>query len=359
MAKQTVLSGGGGILYLVTADGDLRWFKDDHRNGTQGWHSNTGNAIGNGWQLTPDATGVDGMIYATDEVGQLHWYLDHHRDGTQGWAPGTGNVIGPDPAVLHAAQPGRPERLSGTVLGRPVHDRDDPRVIGPLGMGPMLKPGDPEGRGHDVLRSAAAVAPDIFRAADVDHNEVVAKDEMLVLVIENVPAEQPANRDNVPVTFKWGPFGISHETIAVHIAFDGPVTPFYQIAHELSHSLGTLDLYNSGQGNLLLTLMGRYSFTADDQVPVHLDFLVERRSNRGVNAAYDSGFPGDGVLVWQVNQANKPAPPTHLGAPNLTVGGSGIWQVGSTTPPLTWPDGTSSGVALTIHGGADLTVSWG
>ncbi|CCF16487.1 hypothetical protein BLGI_4456 [Brevibacillus laterosporus GI-9] len=46
----------------------------------------------------------------------------------------------------------------------------------------------------------------------------------------------------------------------------GPVTPFYQIAHELSHSLGTVDMYNIGMGNTL-----RYSFDSNDQGTVHLD----------------------------------------------------------------------------------------
>ena len=59
----------------------------------------------------------------------------------------------------------------------------------------------------------------------------------------------------------------------VHVAGAGPFgTPlFYQIAHELSHSLGTVDMYNTGLGNQLLTLMSRYSFWSNDQGAVHLD----------------------------------------------------------------------------------------
>jgi hypothetical protein len=50
-----------------------------------------------------------------------------------------------------------------------------------------------------------------------------------------------------------------------------PLTPFYQIAHELSHSPGTIDMYNTGAGNNLLTLMGACPFFTDDRGTVHLD----------------------------------------------------------------------------------------
>jgi hypothetical protein len=66
---------------------------------------------------------------------------------------------------------------------------------------------------------------------------------MVVLVMENIRALYPANRDNYPVQVRVqvGPLSLT-KTITLHVAFAGPLTPFYQIAQEVSHSLGTLDL---------------------------------------------------------------------------------------------------------------------
>lgn len=38
-----------GAIYAVTFDEDLLWYKDAHRNGTQGWAEGSGNRIGSGW----------------------------------------------------------------------------------------------------------------------------------------------------------------------------------------------------------------------------------------------------------------------------------------------------------------------
>src|SRR6266516_4154059 len=63
-------------------------------------------------------------------------------------------------------------------------------------------------------------------------------------------------------------------------------------------------------------------------------FMIERRRRQG----YDANFPGDGVLIWSVQQGmvNGVA---HLGAPNLTPGGSGVWGSGTQTPILKWANG--------------------
>lgn len=280
-------------------------------------------------------------------------------------------------------------------------------LIGPVPMGTLNDPG-PEARSQAILNRAATVNPRIFFDADLDSDDVVSSSEMLVLIVENIAALQPANRDNLPLVVRRqiGPFA-SHKTVTLHVAFAGPLTPFYQIAHEVSHSIGTRDMYNSGAGNSLLTLMGAYSFFGNDQGTVHLDawhklalgwceprrrrltqpgnevlseitpsrptapiilwhpsrttseyFLLERRSSRGANQAYDSGFAGDGALIWRV-APGAPTPVTHLGAPDLTVGGNGVWGDGQTTPPLPWSDGSSSGVRFTFRSSPPIfRVSW-
>lgn len=281
-------------------------------------------------------------------------------------------------------------------------------VYGPVHLGEYANDPGPEARSAGILARVAAEAPELFAAQDANGNRVISFDELCVVLFENIDNLQPANRDNNPVTFSvrlpFFPITVT-ETIRVHIAGAGPLTPFYQIAHELSHSLGTVDMYNTGQGNSMLTLMGGYPFWSNDQVPVHLDmwhklqfgwaeprvfrfsdpsstavreaadgaivlwdeargaseyFLVERRRPNAPGQRYDSGVPGDGVLIWRV-QKDAPNGVAHLGAPDLTAGGSGVWRAGQQTPMLAWADGTPTNCYLTLSALSNgaITVSWG
>jgi hypothetical protein len=275
-------------------------------------------------------------------------------------------------------------------------------------MGPLNDPG-PEARSQQILSRVAQFEPRLFFDADDDGNLVITPSEFVVLVVENAKALQPANRDNLPVQVRMElPLLALTKTIRLHVAFAGPLTPFYQIAHETSHSLGTKDLYNSGGGNSLLTLMGGYSFFSNDQGSVHLDawhklvlgwceprrrrltrpgdeqlteispqqpngaiilwhpergigeyFVLERRTASGRQRKYDGSFPDDGSLIWRVTPAS-PNPATHLGSPNLAVGANTVWKPGMQTPPLTWSDGTSTGIHLTFDRGFgdNFRVTW-
>ncbi|MBU9762538.1 hypothetical protein FR943_01555 [Mycobacterium sp. TNTM28] len=278
---------------------------------------------------------------------------------------------------------------------------EDIGVVGPLAMGEWV-PGlgdKPEIRWRTILD---LVPQETFAGLDVNNDDEITAEELCVVIFENyhVPGNpaQPANRDNYAVLKMIGNPPQPTE-LTVHVAGAGPLTPFYQIAHELSHSLGTIDLYGYG-GNYLLTLMSGYSFDADDQVPVHLDswhklhlgwiepkirdmaaagsevvgtqsngsiilwdtarreneyFLFERRGPNLPGRTYDSGVAGDGVLVWRVS-----TDVAHLGDPSLTYGGSSVWTAGDQTPLLRWADGTSSGTSVRVATGADgaLRIEW-
>lgn len=279
---------------------------------------------------------------------------------------------------------------------------DEIGVVGPLSMGqwnPDL--GDkPEIRWRTILD---LVPQGIFDGLDVNHDGGITAAELCVVIFENyhIPGNpaQPANRDNSAVIKVVGN-PPQPTVITVHVAGAGPLTPFFQIAHELSHSLGTVDLYGYG-GNYLLTLMSGYSFDANDQVAVHLDswhklrlgwiepkirhlavagsevvstqsngsiilwdtarrgneyFLVERRGPSLPGRIYDSGVAGDGVLVWRISNSGV----AHLGAPSLVYGGSSVWGPGSQTPVLRWTDGTSSGISVRVATAADgaLSIEW-
>ena len=94
-----VLSGGDGVLYAIDRDGNLRWYKDTHRDGTlmDGHVPNQGATIGILWgSFTQVFSGGNGVLYAIDVQGDLHWYKDTHRDGTQmdRHVPNQGAIIG-------------------------------------------------------------------------------------------------------------------------------------------------------------------------------------------------------------------------------------------------------------------------
>ena len=102
-----VLSGGDGVIYAIRDSGELLWYRDDLRDGTngpgaeRGWAANSGNQIGTGWAgFVHVLSGGDGVIYAIRDSGELLWYRDDLRDGTngpgaeRGWAANSGNQIG-------------------------------------------------------------------------------------------------------------------------------------------------------------------------------------------------------------------------------------------------------------------------
>jgi len=129
----------------------------------------------------------------------------------------------------------------------------------------MLNDPGPATRTALILSQVGAQPPQLFVGLDENDDWVVEFDELCVLLVENIPGAQPANRDNNPVVIPV-PFGGATVNVSVVVDFAGvgPLTPFYQIAHELSDSLGTVDLYNVGQGNQALTLMSSNPFFSND-----------------------------------------------------------------------------------------------
>ena len=81
-----VIDGGDGVLYAIDAIGNLRWYKDTHRDGTpmDGHRAEPrGPPSASGWgSFTQVFSGGDGVLYAIDRDGNLRWYKDTHRDGT-------------------------------------------------------------------------------------------------------------------------------------------------------------------------------------------------------------------------------------------------------------------------------------
>jgi hypothetical protein len=94
-----------GVMYGVAPNGDLLWYRylghgENDRSGNTGWAPNSGNPIGNGWQNFRQILGCgDGVILAIQQKGDLLWYQyqgngESDRTGSTGWHPNSGNPIG-------------------------------------------------------------------------------------------------------------------------------------------------------------------------------------------------------------------------------------------------------------------------
>jgi hypothetical protein len=104
-----VFSGSGEVIYAMRPTGELLWYKDLKRDGTNGpnaesvWDARSGSQIGVGWnQFIRIFSGINGIIYALRSTGELLWYKDLKRDGTNGpngesgWHANSCNQIGID-----------------------------------------------------------------------------------------------------------------------------------------------------------------------------------------------------------------------------------------------------------------------
>jgi Tachylectin/PQQ-like domain len=101
-----VFSGGDGVIYAVTPDGKLLWYRDFNRrggnapDGSSGWSAGSGNQIHFGWNRFIHICAVGGTIYAVTDTGRLLWFQDDDRQGqndpggSTGWAPNSGKQIG-------------------------------------------------------------------------------------------------------------------------------------------------------------------------------------------------------------------------------------------------------------------------
>ena len=91
-------------VYGVMQNGDLLWYSYDGDgesdiSGAQGWHPNSSNPVGNGWQGFLRIAGIGGDIFAIQPNGDLLWYSysgngESDISGAQGWHPNSGNPIG-------------------------------------------------------------------------------------------------------------------------------------------------------------------------------------------------------------------------------------------------------------------------
>jgi hypothetical protein len=270
---QRAFSGGGGIIYAINNDGELLWYRDGRRDGTAGWVANSGNRIGSGWNDVRYAPPLAALGHGSYTVNgrpvlgtrRLLVVLAEYTNTQQNEFPPFPRMAGAAHSLSFYVQVGfgtpappfstnnpvNPASLTGYFLensgGRFGWVRAGSGVIGPIRMGtfpppPMNNDWQTHARGRAaaaLLRAAQQELID-FNDFDLNNDGTVAFDELCVLLVENHPALAPWNLPNVRFTVALNTGGVPGQTLTVDVitAFVGIKTPFYQIAHESSHSLG-------------------------------------------------------------------------------------------------------------------------
>ncbi len=256
-----------------------------------------------------------------------------------------------------------------------------------------------------------------FAQWDSNGDGSITQDELSILVMGNNNLRAGANRPIGSGGLMW-PVPGQNVTVNGQLASLDHRASFMTIAHELSHSLGTADLYGSSCFNSGVSLMTCTIFNVDnDRRTYHLDpwhkmrlgwlrpriftlgegglttvaasqiisantpvllydpargasdyFLIEFRNNRLPNGTdHDANLTdastatpftdaASGMAVWHVNAGTV----NHEGAPMNQVGGSALWNV--PTPLLRWGDGSATGTRLNpvsvINGGREMVLEW-
>ncbi|WP_394752449.1 tachylectin-related carbohydrate-binding protein [Crenothrix sp.] len=86
---QHVFSGGDGVIYALTTDGNMRWFRHTGwQDGSNKWAAGSGKQISKGWQGTAKIfSGGDGVIYSIIKGGRLRWHRHLGRlTGEDNWS---------------------------------------------------------------------------------------------------------------------------------------------------------------------------------------------------------------------------------------------------------------------------------
>jgi Tachylectin len=93
-----IISGGDGVLYAITNDGKMLWFRHlGWADGANKWAPGSGKQIGKGWDgVIKVFSGGNGVIYSIMSSGRLRWHRhDGRLTGTDNWAfTGIHRVVG-------------------------------------------------------------------------------------------------------------------------------------------------------------------------------------------------------------------------------------------------------------------------
>ncbi|MDR7521062.1 MAG: hypothetical protein QN168_01220 [Armatimonadota bacterium] len=262
----------------------------------------------------------------------------------------------------------RPPSVNGYFLensrGRFFWSRAGQGIIGPLQLPAAVGQETNDNKRPARVIEAAVMSGFDFAPFDANRDGRVTASELAVLIIESYPSG--AARGTDPACIKAGSSSVS---VCVTVLLVGDRPNLFLLAHELSHFLGTKDLYGRWGTNDNLnagcTLMGPMIGGADGRESVHLDpwhklqlgwaeprirslaasgsetlqannvatdsavilydpargpneyFIVEYRAPGQPGFHYDRNVCGEGVAIWHVLHDRDKNPAT---VPNLTGG---------------------------------------
>jgi M6 family metalloprotease-like protein len=167
-------------------------------------------------------------------------------------------------------------RAAGCLSSRRARDIPTTGVNESTFAGALAQPGGNPSGGTEggavmsqVLSDAAARGYD-FASYDTDGDGLVTPAELTVVMIYPVPGESVSAHARPMVT---EPIVVGARTVRVAglQAFFGEATGFSTIVHELTHTLGALDLYGTGMHSSGLTLMGATGHGRTNNDAWHLD----------------------------------------------------------------------------------------
>lgn len=355
--------------------------------------------------LIPNANNVfDQLIFNFFSVPSVNGYFLENSYGSFSWQRAA--VIGP--VTLDATE-------TATLDAKQSTDTSDG----------IMRTGMDCGAGIAyLLERTASKTGYNFAQWDANANGTITQDELSIMVIGNNGQFGGANR---PIGAAGAGQAVPDQAVpGQSVTLQGRVaslahrTSFMTMTHELSHSVGTADLYAAGCFSSGLTLMSCTIVPPDDdRRTFHLDpwhkmrlgwlrprvftlgsggvvtlaaspinspntpiilydplkgmteyFIVEFRSNQLPGADHDTNLTDQraavpftgvamGMAVWHVAPGNPPV--FHEGAPNLAAGGSTLWN-GQMTPRLQWINGTATATMLNpgaiISGGTEMVIEW-
>ncbi|MDR7420145.1 MAG: hypothetical protein QN178_14680 [Armatimonadota bacterium] len=261
----------------------------------------------------------------------------------------------------------RPPSVNGYFIensrGRFSWSRAGQGIIGPLRLPAAVGQETNDNKRPARVIEAAMISGFDFAAFDANKDGRVNTNELAVLIIESYPSG--ARRATDPACIKAGSSSVA---VCVTVLLVGDRPSLFVLAHELSHFLGTKDLYGrwaSDNLNVGCTLMGPEVGGADGRESVHLDpwhklqlgwteprirslassgseilqaanlatdsavilydpargpseyFIVEYRAPSQPSFHYDRNACGDGVAIWHVLHDRDKNPAT---VPNITGG---------------------------------------
>jgi len=259
---------------------------------------------------------------------------------------------------------------------------------------------------------------------DDNSDGTVSQDELGILILHNQGDGLGGAARAIDPTGCLTPEGSSVQICGGNnrVTTVGHRASFMTLCHELSHQLGTLDLYGCCGLNQDLTLMGATLYpNQDDRRTYHLDpwhkmqlgwseprirslrdggieslpatqmirpdapvilydpqrgtsefFILEYRTQSSPNGGgYDQNVAGNGLTIWHIQQDANKNPTTipnqgyavfHAGAPDFKPGGNGVWGSGVTTPYLRWLDGSQTRTKIEVRlfnaGDPSIIVDW-